>query len=106
MQCDWFMYHLRSNYKNRLEFPFKLIFLSMGKDLQAFSFIYGYGDWSIHSPHPEQRIISRFKPSLLDMPLVIFFLMDIHDFCFNNTMSIFVWFVNSLLSFLYNAMFC
>ena len=22
MQCDWFMYHLRSNYKNRLEFPF------------------------------------------------------------------------------------
>ena len=23
MQRDWFMYHLRSNYKNRLEFPFK-----------------------------------------------------------------------------------
>ena len=22
MQCDLFMYHLRSNYKNRLEFPF------------------------------------------------------------------------------------
>ena len=22
MQRDWFMYHLRSNYKNRLEFPF------------------------------------------------------------------------------------
>ena len=24
MQRDWFMYHLRPNYKNRLEFPFKL----------------------------------------------------------------------------------
>ena len=22
MQCDGFMYHLRSNYKNRMEFPF------------------------------------------------------------------------------------
>ena len=22
MQHDWFMYHLRSTYKNRLEFPF------------------------------------------------------------------------------------
>ena len=24
MQCDWFMYHLRSTYKNRLEFPFNI----------------------------------------------------------------------------------
>ena len=24
MERDWFMYHLRSNFKNRLEFPFKL----------------------------------------------------------------------------------
>ena len=23
MQHDWFMYHLRSTYKNRLDFPFK-----------------------------------------------------------------------------------
>ena len=23
MQYDWFMYHLRSTYKNRLDFPFK-----------------------------------------------------------------------------------
>ena len=25
MQHDWFMYHLRSSYKNRLEYPFNLI---------------------------------------------------------------------------------
>ena len=24
MGCDWFMYHLRSNYQNRLEFPFNI----------------------------------------------------------------------------------
>ena len=24
MQHDWFMYHLRSTYKNRLDFPFKV----------------------------------------------------------------------------------
>ena len=23
MQHDWFMYHLKSTYKNRLDFPFK-----------------------------------------------------------------------------------
>ena len=25
MQCDWFMYHLRSTYKNRLEYPFNVL---------------------------------------------------------------------------------
>ena len=30
MQHDWFMYHLRSTYKNRLDFPFKVIALVWG----------------------------------------------------------------------------
>ena len=29
MQRDWFMYHLRSTYKNRLEYPFKDIVLTL-----------------------------------------------------------------------------
>ena len=29
MQHDWFMYHLRSTYKNRLDFPFKFKALSI-----------------------------------------------------------------------------
>ena len=33
MQHDWFMYHLRSTYKNRLEFPFK--FYTVSKTLIA-----------------------------------------------------------------------
>ena len=29
MQHDWFMYHLRSTYKNRLDFPFKVTLLGI-----------------------------------------------------------------------------
>ena len=33
MQLDWFMYHLRSTYKNRLDFPFKE---AMNQQVSAF----------------------------------------------------------------------
>ena len=42
MQRDWFMIHLRSNYKNRLEFPFKFQIYIAVRIYYKFLYMYSY----------------------------------------------------------------
>ena len=71
MQHDWFMYHLRSTYKNRLDFPFNLpllwLMINIKPELQYaehFEFVVVVVSFAFYSS-PITLSVSVFGPSNL-----------------------------------------